>query len=318
VSRRSGTAPDGTVVPGFLHEAFIYRGDVEFLDGVLPFVREGLAGGETVVVAEPQHQLGLLRDALGADAAAVRLLDMADVGANPGRVIAMWAAALAEARSAGRQLRGVGEPAFAGRRPQELDECYLHELLLNRAFDGAPWRLLCPYDSRHLPVPVTDRALLSHPEWSALATRGRTGSDIDAALADMFGTPLSAPASPVLRGDFTGADVRAVRHTVVSWSRRCRLPEDQVEVLELAAAELTANSVRHGGGGGSVALWEDAGAAVVQFTDSGHVADPLAGRLPPGSDDDGCSGLYLLQQLCDLVQVRSSRHGTTVRVSTWR
>ena len=91
-----------------------------------------------------------------------------------------------------------------------------------------------------------------------------------------------------------------------------------MEVLELAASELATNSVRHGGGRGSVALWEDAGAAVVEFTDAGRFADPLAGRLPPRPDQEGCSGLYLLQQLCDLVQVRSTDAGTTVRVSTWR
>jgi anti-sigma regulatory factor (Ser/Thr protein kinase) len=307
------------VPPRFAHEAFFYRGDEEFLGGVLPFVREGLDRGEAVVVAEPRNQLALLRTALAADAAEVRFLDMADVGANPGRIIAVWTAALNEARAAGRQLRGVGEPAYAGRRRQELDECFLHELLLNRAFDdGPPWRLLCPYDSRQLPAPVTDRALLSHPEWSSLSTRGRTGSDIGQSLANAFGAPLPTPGSPVLRGDFTLADIRAVRHTVVSWARRCGLPEDQVEVLELAASELATNSVQHGGGGGSVALWEDSGGAMLEFTDAGQFTDPLAGRLPPRPDEEGCSGLYLLQQLCDLVQVRSTDAGTTVRVSTWR
>jgi len=302
----------------FTHEAFLYRGDGEFLDGVLTFVRAGLDRGDTVVVAEPAGRLALLREALGTDAGAVRLLDMADIGANPGRILAVWAAALAEARAAGRTLRGVGEPAYVGRRPQEFDECYLHELLLNRAFAAdVPWRLLCPYDSRGLPASVTDRALLSHPEWSALGTRGRTGSDVDRALAEAFALPLAAPPGAVLRGEFARPDLRAVRHTVASWARRCGLPPDRVEVLEFAAGELADNSVQHGGGGGSLALWKEPGAAVVEFTDGGVVAEPLAGRLPP-PEDDGCSGLYLLQQLCDLVQLRSSPLGTTVRVTTWQ
>ena len=314
----SATATGG-VVPGFAHEAFFYRGDTEFVDGVLAFVREGLDRGETVVVAEPRARLESLRHALAEDAGAVQFLDMADVGANPGRIIAVWHAALEEAVAAGRQLRGVGEPAYRGRRPQEMDECHVHELLLNRAFDGGPpWRLLCPYDTGHLPASVTDRAVLSHPEWSSLATRGRTGSDIQQSLADTFAGTMAPPTAPALRGEFTAVDVPAVRRTVASWARRCGLPEDRVEVLELAASELATNSIRHGGGGGSIALWEDADAAVVEFSDGGRVADPLAGRLPPAPDDEGCSGLYLLHQLCDLVQLRSTPIGTTVRVITWR
>jgi anti-sigma regulatory factor (Ser/Thr protein kinase) len=47
------------------------------------------------------------------------------------------------------------------------------------------------------------------------------------------------------------------------------------------------------------------------------VADPLAGRLTPAHDQEGGRGLYLVHQLCDLVQLRSSPSGTTVRVVTW-
>ena len=67
----------------FDHEALFYRDEEDFLAGLLPFVREGLELDEAVVVAEPRPRLDLLRDALGDDAAAVDLLDMAEVGRNP-------------------------------------------------------------------------------------------------------------------------------------------------------------------------------------------------------------------------------------------
>jgi anti-sigma regulatory factor (Ser/Thr protein kinase) len=309
----------GPVGSGFSHEAFFHRGEVEFLDGVLGFVREGLADGDLVVVAEPPERAALLRTVLGDDAAEVQFLDPAQDGGRPGRLLASWAAALEEARLLGRGLRGVGEPDRETCRPEVLDELHLHELLVGRAFGAGPsWRLLCPYDTGRLPTPVIDRALQSHREWSSPAARGRTGSDVDEALAEALAAPLRAPSAPVLRGRFGRADLPAVRHTVASWARRCGLAEDQVEVLELAAGELAVNSVVHGGGGGSLALWEAADAAVLEVSDAGRLADPLAGRLPPRPDDEGCSGLYLLQQLCDLVQVRSGATGTTVRVSTWR
>jgi anti-sigma regulatory factor (Ser/Thr protein kinase) len=59
------------------------------------------------------------------------------------------------------------------------------------------------------------------------------------------------------------------------------------------------------------------GAAVVEFSDSGRVTDPLAGRLMPSLEQTGGRGVYLVNQLCDLVQLRSSDHGTVVRVLTW-
>jgi len=55
----------------------------------------------------------------------------------------------------------------------------------------------------------------------------------------------------------------------------------------------------------------------VEFSDSGRVTDPLAGRLMPTLEQTGGRGVYLVNQLCDLVQLRSSDHGTVVRVLTW-
>jgi len=40
----------------------------------------------------------------------------------------------------------------------------------------------------------------------------------------------------------------------------------------------------------------------------------LVGRLPPPVDQYGGRGLWLVNQLCDLAQIRSSPDGTVVRV----
>jgi anti-sigma regulatory factor (Ser/Thr protein kinase) len=91
-----------------------------------------------------------------------------------------------------------------------------------------------------------------------------------------------------------------------------------VELLELAASELATNSVQHGGGCGTVTMWEEPGAVVLEFADAGRVTDPLVGRRIPDPDATSGAGLHLLHQLCDLLQLRSSPAGTTVRVTTWR
>jgi anti-sigma regulatory factor (Ser/Thr protein kinase) len=305
-------------VDRFEHEALFYRDDEDFLAGLLPFVREGLELDEAVVVAEPRPRLDLLRDALGDDASAVELLDMAEVGGNPGRIIGVWDRLLGEHTAAGRTLRGVGEPAFVGRRESEYLECRLHELLLNHAFDGGPpWRLLCPYDETHLPRAVVRGALHSHPTAGTSARRRRSPDYAPGEVADLFAAQLAAPGDAVLRGTYGPADVPATRRTVAQYARRAGLPDDKVEVLELAASELASNSVRHGGGGGTVAMWTTPSAAIVEFHDAGQLTDPLTGRLMPSLHQEGGRGVFLVNQLCDLVQLRSSGQGTTVRVTTW-
>jgi anti-sigma regulatory factor (Ser/Thr protein kinase) len=311
----TGTTP---VPGGFDHEALFYRGADDFLTGVLPFLREGLARGEAVVVAEPRGRLDLLREGLGDDAAGVDFLDMAEVGANPSRIIALWATAVEEHVGSGRGLRGVGEPAYSGRRAVELVECQLHELLLNEAFDCGPaWRLMCPYDEELLPRAVCRGALRAHPVRATSSERLPSADyTLDGHVA-AFAERLPAPREGVLSGRYGPGDVPAVRRTVAHWARTCGLPEDQVTALQLAASELATNSLRHGGGEGTVAMWIEPGAAVVEFTDAGHLPDPLVGRLHPLEQQEGGRGLYLVNQLCDLVQVRTSARGTTVRVLTW-
>jgi anti-sigma regulatory factor (Ser/Thr protein kinase) len=312
-----------TAPPAFLHEAFLHSGDEEYLRGVLAFVREGLERDDAVVVVEPAARLELLRDALGDDADAVRFLDMQDVGANPARIIPLWAAEVVEHVGAGRGLRGVGEPAHAARRPAELVECELHETLLNLAFDPGPaWTLLCPYDVAALPDAVQMAALRTHPVWSDVqgsrcsSSYAASGDGSDLATLSAA-APLPPPTDVVLRGEFGRADLPAVRRTVRAYARSCGLAEVRVANLELAASELAANCVRHGGGEGSIALWREPDAAVVEFTDTGRLVDPLVGRRRPHSSAEGGMGLYLVNHLCDLVQVRTGPAGTTVRVSTW-
>jgi anti-sigma regulatory factor (Ser/Thr protein kinase) len=304
---------------GFEHEALFYRGEDDFLAGVLPFVLEGLARDETVLVALPRARLPLLREALGEDAPEVRLLEMERIGANPARIIGVWADAVTEATAAGRTLRGVGEPVWHGRRDVELVECQLHELLLNRAFDDGPaWRLLCPYDEHRLSRAVCEAALESHPIRSTSTDRGP--SDRYAADGDLaaFAAPLTPPREGVLRGVFRGPrDIPATRRTVAQYARTCGLSEEQVEALALAASELATNSIWYGGGSGTVAMWLQDGAAVVEVSDAGHLTDPLTGRRSPALDQEGGRCLFLVHQLCDLVQLRSSPSGTTVRVLTW-
>jgi hypothetical protein len=71
--------------------------------------------------------------------------------------------------------------------------------------------------------------------------------------------------------------------------------------------------VNHAIGGGTVQVWQTPGEIICQVTDSGRITDPLARhRLPPYELLNG-HGLWLVNQVCDLVQARTGRTGTTTR-----
>ena len=94
----------------------------------------------------------------------VTFADMAEVGVNPARIIPAWREFVDAHAGRGRRLRGIGEPIWAQRSPDELVECQRHEALLNLAFAGAEdfW-LLCPYDVEALDPDVIAKAHHSHP-----------------------------------------------------------------------------------------------------------------------------------------------------------
>jgi len=68
--------------PDFRHAALFYGGDDGYVDGLAPFIREGIEAEEPVRVMVPGRKTGLLREALGQDAAHVHFADMTEVGAN--------------------------------------------------------------------------------------------------------------------------------------------------------------------------------------------------------------------------------------------
>jgi len=84
--------------------------------------------------------------------------------------------------------------------------------------------------------------------------------------------------------------------------------------LVLAASELAANSIAHGGGSGTLRAWREADRLLVEFEDAGWIEEPLVGRRRPAITQEGGRGLWLANQLCDLVQIRSGSTGTTVRL----
>ncbi len=303
----------------YRHEAFLYHGSAAFLAGLIPFITDGLAAGQPVMVAVAQPRLDLIRVALGADAARVDLLDMAERGLNPARIIPAWRAFLDAAAKAGRPARGVGEPIWAGRGAAELAECQLHESLLNVAVDPrTPLWLRCPYDVDALDPAVIEEAQRSHPmlvdagSYRASTVYGGV-THVDA----IFSQSLPAPSETVAELPFDPPDLGVLRAFVLGHACAAGMAAERAGELAVAIHELAVNSLRHGGGAGLLRLWRETGAFVCEVSDSGRIEDPMIGRTAPAASQESGRGVWLANQLCDLVQIRSTAHGTTVRVLTW-
>ena len=299
----------------FRHEALFYAGDDRLLAGTLPFIRDGLRAGEPVMVALDQRKIDLLRAQLGGEGDRVHFAEMHELGQNPARIIPAWAEFVAD-HAEPAHLRGIGEPIWPGRGPAELVECQHHESLLNLAFDGGrSWTLLCPYDALGLSRDVLEGARHTHPVVSdqGLEAQSDTYRDPRAAHAPFSGplTPIPAAARWITVGE---GGLYDLRRFVGDHARRAGLDVTGTENIVMAANELIANSIRHGGGTGELAVWSTGESVLCEVRDAGHILDPLVGRERPTAGQIGGYGLWTTNHLCDLVQIRSTASGTAVRV----
>jgi anti-sigma regulatory factor (Ser/Thr protein kinase) len=219
---------------------------------------------------------------------------------------------------------------MAGRGADELLECTLHEQLLNTAFERGPaWSLLCPYDAGRLAADVVEGARHTHPlvfedgrRLPDVAHR-HSAADIEAArtqavdIAAVFGSPLPEPdaADVVASFDFDFGTLDRVRAAVREFAPGLGFDAAGILDLALVVSELAANSVRHGGGAGSFRLWRQGPRTVCEVRDRGVITDPLVGlRRPDFRKSTGGAGLWTVNQICDLVSIRSdAEHGTVVR-----
>jgi anti-sigma regulatory factor (Ser/Thr protein kinase) len=301
---------------GFRHEALLYAGLDGFLDAVLPFVNEARACEEPILVVVDGEKIARLREAVADESEGVEFADMAAVGANPARLIPAWRDFVSDRSAPGRRVRGVGEPIGPERSGAALTECHRHESLLNLAFaDAEDFWLLCPYDVSAVDSSVLAEAERTHPYVLAAGVeRPSAGYPGLEALAVPFADPLpEAPADvPELRFDRGSLD--ALRNAVARRAARAGATPPQVEDLILAVHEVATNSVRHGGGLGLLRIWEEGDTLVCDIRDAGRLVDPMAGRVRPPSGRFGGYGLWLANQLCDLVQVRTFDAGTVVRL----
>jgi anti-sigma regulatory factor (Ser/Thr protein kinase) len=296
--------PDGGVLS---HAAFFYRTQPEYAAAIVAFIQAGLAAGEPALVAVPGAKARVIRDRLADGPGEVVFTDMTELGRNPARIIPE-VRAFAD-KHPGQRVRFVGEPTWPGRSVAEICEAARHEALINLAFAQAPMTILCPYDASGLAGSVLDDARRAHQEPAAVGATGQTWRDN---LPPGCDRPLYPPPAGAAALAYD-TDLAPVRRLVAVQARRAGLAGERALDLVLAANEIAANTISHTTGGGGLQIWHTPEEIVCQVHDQGEITDPLAGRVRHGPDDRG-HGLWLVNQVCDLVELRTGQAGTTVRM----
>jgi anti-sigma regulatory factor (Ser/Thr protein kinase) len=317
-SSRSGWAGSpSTALEAFRHEALLYSGPDDFVDGVASFVAEGVSHGDPVLVVVSEQKIAALRAALGSRADQVEFANMCDVGRNPGRIIPIWQDFLDRRAGGGQPVRGVGEPIDTHRSPDALVECHRHEALINLAFaDSGPWWLMCPYDVSELPAAVIDEARHTHP---FVAHDGRHAPSPLAVSNDVhahpFRQPLTESPPDALSMEVRdSSDASSVRQFVTRAAKCSGVETERLGDVALVVGELVANTIRHAHSCALVSTWQAGNAFVCEVRDRGAIGDPLVGRRKPALDAIEGRGLWIVQQLGDLVQQRSFADEHVVRV----
>lgn len=296
----------------FEHTAVLYRSTGEYLSVVLGFVSAGLERGDPVLVVVPAPKIALLREALNDQAGRVGFADMTSMGTNPAWIIPRVRAFVDS--YPGRPVRYVGEPVWETRSAAELNEATRHEALINLAFADTAASILCPYDRRRLAPGVIANVERTHPVIVRAGDSRPSGTYLPGGRFPP-GCDLPLPPPPPGAAVLTYRDnLAGVRAFVTSAAHRAGLPPGRTRDLVLAASELAANTLRHTSASGTLQIWVTGHELLCQFSDTGHIADPLVGRRVPVPETGSGQGMWVVHQVCDLVELRSRRGGTTVRL----
>ncbi|OSZ56384.1 regulator [Streptomyces pharetrae CZA14] len=296
------------------HPALFYNTENEYLDGVGNFVRGALDDEQTVLVAVPGSRLALLKEVFGGAHEHITWVDMTRAGRNPGRILSMLQEFADRPGDGLKPVSIVGEPIWVGRTPAESWEATRHEALINLAFEGRSLSILCPYDTA-LPEDVLAQAHRTHPVvGDSVAYRASSGYTDPLEVCRDCDIPLPEPQDAVLV-TFGEEDLARVRDEADRWAATAGLPPERRTDWLLAIGEATSNSVRHGGGHGRLTMWRAGGELVAEISDRGRMTDPLTGRRRPDPyAPTGGRGVWIMHQLCDLVEIRAAAQGLVLRL----
>lgn len=308
MSVRTGAARDHA---GYFHETAFYRGDDDFRSIVAPFVENGVAAGEPVVVACRPANERLVRDVV-ADVAGVVFLAGPDQYERPTEAILGYRKLFAEYAGAA-QIRVVGDVPHPGVGVR-WDWWSRYEAAVNEVFAELPLWGLCPYDLRTTPASVVADVLRAHPH-----VIGPDGTHRPNPRHSPWTLPPTVPTAleadpPVV--ELTDPTPAEARRAVTAACAATRLARDDVDDLVYAASEAVTNALCHGKPPVTLRAWVAPAQALVAVSDCGNgPPSPTAGLIPTSHTSTAGVGLWLTHRTCRDVTMTRDPNGYTIRLT---
>lgn len=300
------------------HQALLYDGPDDFVAAGLPFVRDGIAAGQPVLAVARRENVDALREALGDDAGRAELRESSRWYVSPGRAFAGFLDfALVNADAPG--VRMIGEPIWPAGWQAGVREYAHYESVFNVVAADAPIFALCPYDVRSLPDEILEHARATHPEVRSNGRAHPNSHYVDpdtycSRLADRF----AAPGAQVRTFPIT-SDLATLRRGVEAEAKAAGVQAARLPEFLLALHELAANALSHADRPAAARAWREGRTFVCEVESWGEeLSETTAGYLPPDPDAERARGLWLVRQLCDLVEVRSRGGLTAIRIHVGR
>jgi anti-sigma regulatory factor (Ser/Thr protein kinase) len=307
---------DGVGAGGFSHAAMVYDRDQQLLDAAVPFLREGVARGDTTVLSVGSREQPLILDALG-DRRGVTVIPPWPPGA------AFRTLRQNHQLVSGEADRDDGQVRIFGAVPS-TDEAVpwggwvRYETAINHVYSGMAVAMLCPYDRRVAPAWVLDDVEHTHPflaDGDGVVSNPSfvepTAFLDDLARRDLDPLESEAPALELI-DQLPGPS----RRSVAALAEDTELDRATVDALILAVGEVATNAVVHGEPPVVLRAWALPDRVVVAVLDHGTgPTDPFVGMLPLDNAPTGGLGLHVVYQTCSLVTMSRTNSGFTVHLT---
>src|SRR3954452_3677959 len=307
-------APVGHV--GNFHEAGFYSSDAEFLALILPFVIDGLAAGEPVVIGYDPRKCDLLRAALPRPEAVTLIVDTSLYASPAGAIEAYRQQFERHVSDGAGQIRIAGDVPHEGNggRFAGWDR---YESAVNVVWQDYPVWSRCLYDATTVPDDVRDVVERTHrrlvaPDGGATASpRYQDVTEFESLPPTV--DPLEATDPSVRLGD---ASLKQTRRRVAEAVRE-HLDPAAFDALLFALSEAVINTQSYGRPPIGVRAWTAPHRVVVHAHDRRpRPPDPLTGLVPDPQGTSGAGlGLWLSHQLPEVeVSLITDAEGFTIRL----
>jgi anti-sigma regulatory factor (Ser/Thr protein kinase) len=275
------------------HNAFVYEGDDQYLDHAVGFLREGLAAGEGIVVANLPDRLAVIREGLGPDAARAIFVDVASLYTRPQRTVAAYAQAMTRLLAGVPSVRLLAQVQY-GPTPVEWDEWIAYEAIATHVFAEIPAWVVCSYDVRETPDVVLDGVWRTHPE--VLMDDWSSSPSFEEPAQTVRRLSPWPQALQGLRPIASAENLETIRERLAGELSAESVPPSRALDMLVAANELAVNAQTHGSGIEEIRVGTVDGRFVIEISDRGEGFDHvLAGYRAPAAAGDP-AGIFIARQ----------------------